>query len=239
MGPGLVYYRDRARRLRQPQQDSRATRSSTATSTRTSRKACGKCGAHDVFEEGTQLDGDGRPPMAVHCLTVRLPRALRFRARATADDRDGSDAAAELRLSVLHSRRCRTPSATPAARHHRRWWSTASRHRWRRGRERRDSSRFQQGDLSCRRQGDSRDNPEEIAAMNFHAQKQVATFRPDGTAANFTLNGLPPKPGAPFADPCRDDAGNAVGRPRLYKGAAIQLDLKLNKAAGTSRSRAF
>ncbi|HEX2269964.1 MAG TPA: hypothetical protein VHH35_10530 [Pyrinomonadaceae bacterium] len=72
--------------------------------------------------------------------------------------------------------------------------------------------------------------PEEIGAMNFHAQKQVATFRPDGTAANFVLNGLPPKPGAPFADPCRDDAGNAVGRPRLYKGAAIQLDLKLNKA---------
>ena len=72
--------------------------------------------------------------------------------------------------------------------------------------------------------------PEEIAAMNFHAQKQVASFRPDGTAAGFTLNGLPPKPGAPFADPCRDDAGNAIGRPRLYKGAAIQLDLKLNKA---------
>ena len=54
--------------------------------------------------------------------------------------------------------------------------------------------------------------PAEVTAMNFHAQKQVATFRPDGTAANFTLNGLPPKPGAPFADPCRDDAGNAAGR---------------------------
>jgi len=72
--------------------------------------------------------------------------------------------------------------------------------------------------------------PDEVAAMNFHAQKQVATFRPDGTASNFALNGLPPKPGAPYADPCRDDAGNAFGRPRLYKGAAIQLDLKLNKA---------
>ena len=72
--------------------------------------------------------------------------------------------------------------------------------------------------------------PDEITAMNFHAQKQVSSFRPDGTASNFALNGLPPKPGAPFADPCRDDAGNAVGRPRLYKGAAIQLDLKLNKA---------
>jgi hypothetical protein len=72
--------------------------------------------------------------------------------------------------------------------------------------------------------------PDEVAAMNFHAQKQVASFRPDGTAASFALNGLPAKPGAPFADPCRDDNGNAFGNPRLYKGAAIQLDLKLNKA---------
>ena len=72
--------------------------------------------------------------------------------------------------------------------------------------------------------------PDEVAAMNFHAQKQVASFKPDGTAASYALNGLPPKPGAPFADPCRDDAGNAFGRPRLYKAAAIQLDLKLNKA---------
>jgi manganese oxidase len=72
--------------------------------------------------------------------------------------------------------------------------------------------------------------PDEIAAMNFHAQKQVASFKPDGTAASYTLNGLPAKPGAPFADPCRDDAGNAFGKPRLYKAAAIQLDLKLNKA---------
>ncbi|HET6852488.1 MAG TPA: hypothetical protein VFH46_09185 [Pyrinomonadaceae bacterium] len=72
--------------------------------------------------------------------------------------------------------------------------------------------------------------PDEIAAMNFHAQKQVASYRPDGTPANYALNGLPPKPGAPFADPCRDDAGNAFGRARLYKAAAIQLDLKVNKA---------
>ncbi|HEX5706252.1 MAG TPA: hypothetical protein VFX96_03080 [Pyrinomonadaceae bacterium] len=72
--------------------------------------------------------------------------------------------------------------------------------------------------------------PEEIAAMNFHAQKQVASFRPDGTPAGFVLNGLPAKPGAPFADPCRDDNANAIGNPRTYKAAAIQLDLKLNKA---------
>jgi hypothetical protein len=72
--------------------------------------------------------------------------------------------------------------------------------------------------------------PDEIAAMNFHAQKQVASFTPEGTAANYKLNGLPAKAGAPYADPCRDDAGNATGRPRTYKAAAIQLDLKLNKA---------
>jgi hypothetical protein len=72
--------------------------------------------------------------------------------------------------------------------------------------------------------------PAEVAAMNFHAQKQVASFKPDGTPASYTLNGLPAKPGAPFADPCRDDAGNATGNPRTYKAAAIQLDLKLNKA---------
>ncbi len=72
--------------------------------------------------------------------------------------------------------------------------------------------------------------PEEVAAMNFHAQKQVATYRPDGTVASFMLNGLPAKPGAPFADPCRDDAANAAGTRRLYKSANIQLDIKLNKA---------
>ncbi|HEV2704918.1 MAG TPA: hypothetical protein VGV59_03280 [Pyrinomonadaceae bacterium] len=70
----------------------------------------------------------------------------------------------------------------------------------------------------------------EVAAMNYHAQRNHASFTPDGTPANFVLNGLPAKPGAPFADPCVDNNGNAVGNPRTYKGAAIQLDLKFNKA---------
>jgi hypothetical protein len=43
-------------------------------------------------------------------------------------------------------------------------------------------------------------------------------------------NGLPPQPGAPYADPCIDDSGNAKGSPRSYKAANIQLDVKLNKA---------
>ena len=70
----------------------------------------------------------------------------------------------------------------------------------------------------------------EIAAMVYHEQRLHASFKPDGTAANFVLNGLPRKPGAPYADPCIDSNGNATGTPRTYKAAAFQLDIKLNKA---------
>ncbi|MGZ5442546.1 MAG: copper oxidase [Thermoanaerobaculia bacterium] len=73
--------------------------------------------------------------------------------------------------------------------------------------------------------------PVEEVAMKFHAQRQHATYTPGGTPAKFITNGLPPQPGAPFADPCVSDDGLAVGTPRLYKGANIQLDdIKLNKA---------
>jgi hypothetical protein len=70
----------------------------------------------------------------------------------------------------------------------------------------------------------------EIAAMNYHAVRLHPSFMPDGTPANFILNGLPPQPGAPYADPCIDDNGNATGTPRKYKAAGFQLDMKLNKA---------
>lgn len=70
----------------------------------------------------------------------------------------------------------------------------------------------------------------EIAAMQYHEQRLHASYKPDGTPANFVLNGLPRKPGAPFADPCMDDNGNPAGVARTYKAAAFQLDLKLNKA---------
>src|SRR5215213_6399522 len=55
----------------------------------------------------------------------------------------------------------------------------------------------------------------EIAAMVYHEQRLHASFKPDGTPANFILNGLPRKPGAPFADPCIDDNGNPKGTPRI------------------------
>ncbi|HEV2765117.1 MAG TPA: hypothetical protein VGV38_19195, partial [Pyrinomonadaceae bacterium] len=70
----------------------------------------------------------------------------------------------------------------------------------------------------------------ENAAMTFHEQPSHPTFTPSGAAATFVTNGLPRKPGAPFADPCRTDAGVATGRPLLYKSANIQLDVKFNKA---------
>jgi hypothetical protein len=82
---------------------------------------------------------------------------------------------------------------------------------------------------------DAREVPEagtltEQAAMNFHAQPQHSSFKPDGTAASFKTNGRPPVAGAPFADPCINDAGQPFGNPRTYKAANIQLDLTINKA---------
>ena len=70
----------------------------------------------------------------------------------------------------------------------------------------------------------------EIAAMVYHEKRLNPSFKPDGTAATFVLNGRPRKPGAPYADPCVDSAGNAAGTARTYKAAAFQLDIKLNKA---------
>lgn len=70
----------------------------------------------------------------------------------------------------------------------------------------------------------------EQRAMQFHETRLHPSFTPENVAANFVANGLPRQPGAPFADPCITDAGQATGNPRTYKGANIQLDIKLNKA---------
>jgi manganese oxidase len=66
--------------------------------------------------------------------------------------------------------------------------------------------------------------------MNFHARRTTPSYTPSGAPANFITNGRPAVAGAPFADPCVDDAGNAAGVARIYKAANFQLDLKLNKA---------
>jgi hypothetical protein len=90
----------------------------------------------------------------------------------------------------------------------------------------------------------------EKAAMTYFGKRCYATFLPDGTPGScpssnsippqstmltpptgFILNGLPlgPQRGAPFADPGVDDNGNAIGNKRVYKAAAIQLDVTFNK----------
>lgn len=73
----------------------------------------------------------------------------------------------------------------------------------------------------------------EKLAMAFHEVRSHPSSAQDGNGgavpADFTTNGLLRQPGAPFADPCIDDAGGAVGTPRIYKTANIQTDIVFNK----------
>jgi hypothetical protein len=71
--------------------------------------------------------------------------------------------------------------------------------------------------------------PVELTAMNFHARRTHPSTTQRGAATSFVTNGRPPVAGAPYADPCVDDRGNAAGTPILYKGATFQMDFKLNK----------
>ncbi|MFP5380210.1 MAG: copper oxidase, partial [Vicinamibacteria bacterium] len=83
--------------------------------------------------------------------------------------------------------------------------------------------------------------PAEVAAMDFHAGsfplaqsdttlygwpgKSYPAFTPEGNAARFVVNGLQPKAGAPFADPCPPGAPM-----RTYKAAYLQQDVTVNTA---------
>lgn len=76
-------------------------------------------------------------------------------------------------------------------------------------------------------------------AMQTHAVAGFDTPAANSRTAptvpkNVEFNGMPPVSGAPFADPCRKDAYSSVvwqpgGGPRRYKGADIELDIRLNK----------
>lgn len=99
----------------------------------------------------------------------------------------------------------------------------------------------------------------EKQAMRFHATREHASSQQSMagvvTPAKFITNGAKPVAGAPYHDPCMDDAGkltskSVIGRyfdgagglsplgtslfdaanPRIYKGANIQLDVVFNKA---------
>jgi manganese oxidase len=89
---------------------------------------------------------------------------------------------------------------------------------------------------------DEHGQPAEVTAMHFFGVRCHPTFLPDGSIADchpvsgqpfgFIVNGLPrgPQSGAPFADPAVNDDGTPVaGDPRVYKAAAIQLDVYFNK----------
>lgn len=85
----------------------------------------------------------------------------------------------------------------------------------------------------------------EKVAMNFHSRCFQNSFFPDGRSGSFRTNGLPPAPGAPFADPALDPAFENENREsictnnraqplpsnriRRYKAAAFQTDLVFNK----------
>ena len=60
--------------------------------------------------------------------------------------------------------------------------------------------------------------PVELVAMAFHEVRNHSTFIPEtGAVGNFIINGLPRVAGAPFADPCIDDA-----RSRSWNAAPLQ-----------------
>lgn len=88
----------------------------------------------------------------------------------------------------------------------------------------------------------------EKVAIDFFSKRCHETPFPDGTPSNctalpkpigFIVNGLPlgPQLGAPFADPAVDDDGKPVNfnpgtkqqRKRIYKAAAVQMNVVFNK----------
>ena len=94
-------------------------------------------------------------------------------------------------------------------------------------------------EVAAARELDEQGEPIEKVAMGFHETRNHPTYTPEGLLSNFITNGLPRTAGAPFADPCIDDNGGAIGGPRnekggvdaarTYKAANIQLDVIFNK----------
>lgn len=80
---------------------------------------------------------------------------------------------------------------------------------------------------------DEAGEPQERAAMAFHALRVHPSRTPEGTPRAFVTNGRPPVRGAPYADPCVLDNGAAApgaATPRVYKGAVHQMRLVMNRA---------
>ncbi|KYF97743.1 hypothetical protein BE20_03875 [Sorangium cellulosum] len=90
--------------------------------------------------------------------------------------------------------------------------------------------------------------PSELAAQAFHAGRfpgatpitttdgfpaqAYPAFTPEGEPALFAVNGQPPAPGAPYANPCPPGAPE-----RRYRSAFVQLDGVVNQRCASSSSR--
>ncbi len=80
--------------------------------------------------------------------------------------------------------------------------------------------------------------PTEIVAMNFHSVCEHPSFTPLGAPKKFITNGLPPQPGAPFADPATNGYDPVThtcpsifnaSTFRRYKAAVVQMNTVFNK----------
>src|SRR5262249_13577212 len=71
--------------------------------------------------------------------------------------------------------------------------------------------------------------PVEQAAMRHHSTRTHHSYLPNGNRGNITRNGIPSKPGAPYAPPEVDEDGNARFNTRRYQVAAVQTDVVLNR----------
>ena len=74
----------------------------------------------------------------------------------------------------------------------------------------------------------------ELAAMAYHAVREHPTCLPNGTCdgatpVKFITNGRPAVRGAPLADPCINAEGVPIPLNRTIKGAAIETDVVINK----------
>ncbi len=71
----------------------------------------------------------------------------------------------------------------------------------------------------------------ERIAMNFHSQGKIDSRTPQGDNAKLSVNDSAPRPGAPYADPCRGWTFNEDtfgSRTRRYHVSAIQTDMVVN-----------
>ena len=74
----------------------------------------------------------------------------------------------------------------------------------------------------------------EQAAMTYHAVRTHPSCLPNGTCdgwtpVKFLTNGRPAVRGAPYADPCIDANGTPIPLSRVIKSADIEIDVFLNK----------